>query len=289
METDATDQTKHLQKMKYPSFCLNKKTKETRPEGKARTIRTWLQGSRGMLSARIYMPAMKEGQKCPAVVVMHGIMTTKDIYPQPAIAKMLQARGIMAVTFDFNGHGCSYGSFTDMTIPKEKEDALKVIGYVSSLPFVSRTGLCGHSQGGVVSVLCAGELRERISAAVLMAPAAVCKDDALNGNIMGGVFDPANPPEVLKVMMHRLGGNYIRTAQQLDIYGQASLYKGPLCVIHGEKDKTVPARYGKQFKSVCPQCELHLLPEEGHLLNGDRTGVCSIACDFLAKALGTER
>ncbi len=272
--------------MKYPSFCLRKETREIHPGGKARTIRTWLPGAGGLLRAKIYLPALEEGQKCPAVIVMHGIMTTEDIYPQPVIAKMLQERGVAAVTFDFNGHGCSYGSFSEMTVLNEKEDALKVIEYVSSLPFVKTTGLCGHSQGGVVSALCAGELRERISAVVLMAPAAVCKDDALNGNIMGAEFDPADPPEILKVMMHRLGGNYIRTAQRLDIYGTAALYRGPLCVIHGEKDRTVPVRYGRQFRSVCPQCELHILPEEGHLLNNDRKGVCSIACDFLTKALG---
>ena len=60
------------------------------------------------------------------VIIMHGIMTTKDIYPQPEIAKRLQSRGIAALTFDFNGHGQSYGRFRDITVLNEKEDALKV-------------------------------------------------------------------------------------------------------------------------------------------------------------------
>ena len=102
--------------MKYPSFCLRKETREIHPGGKARTIRTWLPGAGGLLRAKIYLPALEEGQKCPAVIVMHGIMTTEDIYPQPAIAKMLQERGMAAVTFDFNGHGCSYGSQNDRAV-----------------------------------------------------------------------------------------------------------------------------------------------------------------------------
>lgn len=182
-----------------------------------------------MLRAKVWLPAVKAGEKCPMVIIMHGIMTTKDIYPQPEIAKRLQSRGIAA--------------------------------------------------------LCAGELAGRIAAVVLMAPAAVCKDDALNGRIMGAEFDPVSPPETLKVMMHRLGGNYIRVAQGLDIYGKVSAYPCPVCIIHGEKDSTVPVQYGERFKESCPQAELHILPDEGHLLNGNKEEVCSIVTGFLEKHL----
>ena len=81
--------------MKYPSFCLNKKTKGILPCGREKTIKTWLKGAGGMLRAKVWLPA------------------------------------------------------------------------------------------------------------------AVCKDDALNGRIMGAEFDPVSPPETLKVMMHSLGRNYI--------------------------------------------------------------------------------
>ena len=278
--------------MKYPRLFPPGKTKEIRLSEKPQTIRTWLPGAGGMLRAKVFLPAPGPDGKCPMVIIMHGIMTTKDVYPQPAIAKALQTKGIASVTFDFNGHGGSYGRFRGMTVLNEKEDALKVIGYAASLPFVSRIGLAGHSQGGVVAALCAGEIArghceiaDRLAAVLLMAPAAVCRDDALNGNIMGATFDPSEPPDILKVMMHELGGDYIRVAQQLDIYGEAADYHGPMCVIHGEKDGTVPVRYGKMFKSVCPQCDLHILPQEGHLLNGDKTGVCSMATDFLVRSL----
>ncbi len=71
--------------MKYPSFCLNKKTKEILPCGKEKTIKTWLKGAGGMLRAKVWLPAVKAGEKCPMVIIMHGIMTTKDIYPQPEL------------------------------------------------------------------------------------------------------------------------------------------------------------------------------------------------------------
>lgn len=274
--------------MKYPSICLSKKTKEIRLSGKPRTVRTWINGAGGKLRARILLPAVRTGEKCHMAIIMHGIMTTKDIYPQPVLAKMLQERGIASICFDFNGHGASYGRFQDMTVLNEKEDALKVIEYAESLPFVDRIALCGHSQGGVVAALCAGELTNKISALLLLAPAAVCRDDALKGNIMGAVFNPSDPPDILKVMMHRLGGSYIRTAQKLDIYGEASGYRGPMCVIHGMQDRTVPVEYGRRFKESCPQCILHLLPEEGHILNRDKASVCGYAVSFLCDALRQE-
>lgn len=67
--------------MKYPSFCLSKKTKEILPCGREKTIKTWLQGAGGMLRAKVWLPAVKAGEKCPMVIIMHGIMTTKDILP----------------------------------------------------------------------------------------------------------------------------------------------------------------------------------------------------------------
>ena len=102
---------------------------------------------------------------------------------------------------------------------------------------------------------------------------------------MGAEFDPASPPETLKVMMHSLGRNYIMVAQGIDIYGKVSAYGGPVCIIHGEKDSTVPVKYGKRFKEACPQSELHILPDEGHLLNGNKEEVCSIVTGFLEKYL----
>lgn len=45
-----------------------------------------------------------------------------------------------------------------MTVANEIEDAKKVYEYARSLDFVSDIALLGHSQGGVVASMVAGEL-----------------------------------------------------------------------------------------------------------------------------------
>lgn len=79
-----------------------------------------------------------------------------------------------------------------MTVPNEIEDAKSILRYASSLPWVTGIAMGGHSQGGVVTAMTSGQLAAKpetdikpISAVVLLAPAAVLRDDALRGNTFG--------------------------------------------------------------------------------------------------------
>lgn len=74
--------------------------------------------------------------------------------------------------------------------------------------------LAGHSQGGVVASMTAGELgTQKVKALVLMAPAAVLREDAIRGQIFGVHYDPLNPPEIIDVRDHKVGAAYVKTAQ----------------------------------------------------------------------------
>lgn len=63
-----------------------------------------------------------------------------------------------------------------------------------------------------ISISCNGngELgNERISRLVLMSPAAVLKDNALDDMMFGVRFDPDNIPEYITVFGHRVGRAYM--------------------------------------------------------------------------------
>src|SRR5574344_1309045 len=143
-----------------------------------------IEGSKGKLAAVIQKPELKEGQTCPMAIVMHGFGGNKDSKLLELICDSLQANGVASLRFDFNGHGASEGDFKDMTVPNEIADATKVYEYVRKLPYVSDITLTGHSQGGVVASMTAGELGNKISKVVLLAPAAVLRDDAIRGSVM---------------------------------------------------------------------------------------------------------
>ena len=122
-----------------------------------------VRGPQGALSAVITLPDgfNTESGRCPMVILMHGVFSSKDYNPMPALAKGLAAAGIASIRFDFDGHGKSEGRMEDMTVEKEIADAMAVWTYVKGLPYVSEIGFLGHSQGGVVASMTAGELSER--------------------------------------------------------------------------------------------------------------------------------
>ena len=90
-----------------------------------------------------------------------------------------------------------------MTVPNEIVDAKKVVEYVRDLRYVSKVALVGHSQGGVVAAMTAGELAEAgesVAAVALMAPAAVLRDDAIRGSTFGKQYNPLDPPEYVELL-----------------------------------------------------------------------------------------
>lgn len=252
------------------------------------TERVSIEGAVGKLAAVVHKPAIGKDAKCPAVILCHGFGGNKDNELFETLADTLQARGMTVVRFDFDGHGESGGDFVDMTVPKEIDDAKCVYRYVASLPYVdtARIGMAGHSQGGVVTGMAAGDLGDRLSAIVLMAPAAVLRDDAIRGNTMGTVYDPLSPPEYVVISGHlKLGREYIKTAFTLPIYETSAKYHGPACMIHGTGDRIAPYTYSERYHSLWPGSELHIIDGVDHGFKGNISRVVGLAADYLTKYL----
>lgn len=252
----------------------------------ARTESVTIQGSVGKLSATLVVPDnLAEGQKCPVAILMHGFMGNKEGMLEKLTAERLASLGVASIRFDFNGHGKSEGAFQNMTVPNEIEDAKCVYDYAASLPFAGPIALTGHSQGGVVAAMTSGDLgADKVRCVVLLAPAAVLRDDAIRGNTMGARYNPLDPPEYVELFPGmRLGGEYIRTAFNLPIYETAKKYTGPACIIHGTGDQVVPYTYGERFHEIWPDSELHILPAADHGFSKEMQKVAELTVDFIMK------
>ena len=253
----------------------------------AQTESVVIDGDHGKLQAVIHKPQLKSGERVPMVLLCHGFMGNKDGALENRIANLLSERGIASIRFDFNGHGQSEGRFQDMTVPNEIVDAKKVIDYVSALPYVSSVAISGHSQGGVVAAMTAGELgSDKIKAVVLLAPAAVLRDDAIRGSTMGATYDPFNLGEYVELFRGlKLGAEYIRTAFTLPIYETSAQYQGPALIIHGTGDRVVPYTYGERFHQIWPTSKLQIIDRADHGFSKEIEQVAASTAEFLSQTL----
>lgn len=265
-------------------FVSAAETGQPLPNEKAITIN----GSMGELYGLLALPDLPENGKCPMVILSHGFKGNLDYPLWPPIIEALNARGIGALRFDFNGAGKSAGEFVNMTVPNEIDDLLNVIAWVRKQPFTKNISLVGHSQGGVVSGMAAGECgADQIANLVLMAAAAVLRDDALRGNTQGTTYDPwhLDQPWYLLAGKYKLGRAYIQTAMNLPIYETTAKYKGPALVINGMADVVVPYTYAQRYKQEMPQAELIIVPGENHSFSENPGYVINLVSDWLIKRL----
>ena len=248
-------------------------------------------GDHGKLAAIVKKPELKQGEQCPMVVLCHGFSGRKDGPMFELIADSLAMHGIASVRFDFNGHGESEGKFEEMTVPNEIEDAKHIIEYVRDLRYVSSVALVGHSQGGVVAAMTAGELDAGdIAAVALMAPAAVLRDDAIRGSTFGKSYDPLDPPEYVELFGNqKLGREYIKTAFRLPIYETAARYKGPALVVHGTGDRVVPYTYGLRFHQQWKGSDYEELEAFDHGFSQNIYRACDIVSSWLIRVLRNEK
>ncbi len=246
-----------------------------------------VEGPQGKLATKIRLPKRFDPKKdsVEMVVLMHGIFSSKAYPPMPKIGKMLAQNGIATIAMDFGGHGRSKGKKVNMTIAKEIEEAKAVYEYACSLPYVTKVSILGHSQGGVVASMLAGELAKEGRSPhklILLAPGAVIKEACQGGHFFGKRFDPKNPPKYIKCFgLYKLGREYLTTTQQLDIYGTSAHYQGPVCIIHGTKDRIVPLWCSKRYDSIYKHSKLHLIEGETHTMHKKLNETTRIINEFI--------
>ena len=251
-------------------------------------------GPQGGIAFKISLPEHfnPETDHCPMVILMHGIFSSKDYNPMPALARGLAQAGIASVRFDFDGHGKSEGRMQDMTIEREISDAMAIREYVKGLPYVSGVGFLGHSQGGVIASMTAGRLAGQGSDApagmVLIAPGAVIKEACQGGKFFNARFDPRDPPEYITCWgFMRLGREYLLSTQLLDIFGTAASYGGEVLILHGTKDNIVPLWCSERYKETYgDRSELVLIEDENHLINRHRDEVVRRTVSFFRSIFG---
>jgi len=218
------------------------------------------------LDAQIDMPeSYDKAKKIPLVIIIHGFTGNKEERHILAVSHMFNELGCATLRVDMYGHGKSDGSFSNHNLFKWMGNAMTVIDYARSLDYVSDIYLCGHSQGGLTVMLAAALKHEFIKGLIPMSPAVMIPEGARKGMMLGIKFDPDDIPDVLPTESDwKLGGNYIRVAQTIHPEEAIARYHGPVLLVHGDADESVPVQCSIDAAKHYSNSELVLIHGDTH-------------------------
>ena len=183
------------------------------------------------LNAKLDMPETKT-DKCPLVIVIHGFTGHMEERHIIAVAKTLNEIGYATLRVEVKG----------------------VYLY-----------LCGHSQGGMTVMLAGAMKHDVIKGIIPLSPAWMIPEAARNGTLLGLDFDPDHIPEMLPAWGDRgLNGNYVRVAQMIHVEDAIDRYTGPVLIVHGDQDESVPVEYGIRAAERYKDCKLVIIPGDTH-------------------------
>lgn len=238
------------------------------------------------LDAVLDMPVKKEG-KCPLCIIIHGFTGYKEEPHLEAVRKTMNEVGVATLRVDMYGHGKSEGEFEHHTLHKWISNALAIFDYAKTLDFVSEIYLCGHSQGGLLSMIVAPMERDVVKLLIPMSPAIVIPKGARAGNLLGTPFDPDHVPEKLHSWDGRdLDGNYVRVAQTVDTDAAIKNFRGPVLLIHGDDDGAVPYSDSVDAAKKYENCTFVTIEGDDHCYGKHLDKVTEAIRDYLVKFMG---
>ena len=215
------------------------------------------------LHAKLEMPENFNG-KCPLAIIIHGLTGHMEEEHIVGVAKVMNEVGIAALRVEMYGHGKSEGKFEEHTLLKWINNALDVVDYAKKLDFVTDLYICGHSQGGLLTMIIGGLRNDDFKAIIPMSPAVVILDAARKGIFFGVSFDPQHIPDELDAILYKINGNYFRTAQMININELIDRYSGPVFIVHGDRDEAVPLQYAIDAQKRYKNCKLDTIPGDDH-------------------------
>lgn len=230
------------------------------------------------IPATVTLPKGAEGEKFPAVIMLHGNGSTRHEagnaydYTAPELAKA----GIATIRFDYIGNGDSTSDYIDFTYDKGVADAMKCYEYLSTLPSIDmeRVGIMGWSMGGRLALLTAG--RNDVFKSVLT---------------WAGAYDQKGNEEEQYAIAKENGfylveydwreplkqsPAYYECAMNIDYPAEVAAIKAPILAINGTEDNVVLPETAQQIidASTSEGSRVLLLEGADHTFNvfsGDNT------------------
>ncbi len=186
----------------------------------------------------------------PAVILSHGLISSKISSKYVTLSERLAATGIASCRFDYHGCGESGGDLRDTTLTMRLENLDRVVDYLLGRKDIDaeRLGLLGSSFGGVTSIIKASR-DPRIRC---VSPwATPHKLEKTEDEIDGIAFSDDLYTDFARYDILSLAGNVSHAL-----------------VIHGDADETVPCDEGRNiFDCIREPKKLEIIEGADHILS----------------------
>lgn len=237
------------------------------------------------LNAKLEFPDSEE-EKSPLLILCHGFTGHMEEPHILGAAKAAREAGFAVLRVELYGHGHSGGSFRDHNIRIWVDELVQIIDRVRRLDFVSKLFLSGHSQGGLAVMLAAAERKEAVAGLVPLSPAWMIPAGARVGNMLGVPFDPDSIPEEIPLENGLiLGGGYVRVAQSIEVEPAILAYEGPVLIVQGTADETVPFAGAGEAAAMYRDCALVPIEGDTHCFDLHLEAMTKTVQDWLAARL----
>ena len=225
--------------------------------------------------------------KMPLLILIHGLTGQMDEAQLEGVRDAAFATGIACLRVDMYGHGKSDGDFSNHNVMEWICEILYVIDYARSLDFVTDIYLSGHSQGGLSVILAAGMKADQIKALIPISPAINIVSESINGEFFGTKFNKDNLPETVHFWDEfEIKANYFRVAKTLHVDEAIEAYDGPVLVVHGTSDESVPVSFGIEVAEKYKNSTLALIEGDSHCFDYHLDEMVKAVTEFLTKIKG---
>ncbi len=210
--------------------------------------------------------------EAPATILMlhHGLGSVRSWRRQiPALTQT----GFRVIAYDRWGYGRSdiRPSFEEDFLLHDASEAIQLLDELG----IQRAHFIGHSDGGTIALIIAGEHPERVSGLVVIAAHVYYEPKMAQG--LKTIQDSSRVPPLQKVLQKEHGeraaalvdawvSHWSRgDVELLSIIDRLDAVQAPTLVIQGEEDEHASPRHAEDIADRIDQGELWLIPGVGHM------------------------
>jgi 3-oxoadipate enol-lactonase len=243
--------------------------------------------------------AVKEGGADTAILFLHGVGSTKEVW-RPQLDHFGGQH--TAIAIDYPGYGES-----EFRAGATRDDFARAAVAALDAMGVERAHICGLSLGGVVAIALHALAPDRCASLILADTFAVHPDgraiyersvagsadmrafaEARVDALLASPADPAVRSKVIETMAsinpeaYRIGAEAVWLADQRDRVPEIAVSTLIVC---GEEDRPTPPELSRELHQLIPHSRLEMIANAGHLTNLERpTDFNRIVEEFISGA-----